>query len=70
MLKNYGLKLSNYEREINLGELDAQYLLLVETPSNKVNYMLNNMENIILTIPTKNAPSWMVEEIQSSNNNK
>ena len=57
-------------REINLGELDAQYLLLVETPSNKVNYMLNNMENIILTIPTKNAPSWMVEEIQSSNNNK
>lgn len=66
MLNDYGIKLSNYEREINLGELDAQYLLLLETPADKVNYMLNNMENIILTIPTKNAPSWMIQEITES----
>lgn len=63
MLKNYGIKLSNYERQINLGDLDAQYMLLVETPHDKVNYILNNMDNIVLTIPTSNAPDWMVKEI-------
>ena len=36
MLKNYGVKLSNYERQINLGDLDAQYMLLIETPQGKV----------------------------------
>ena len=51
MLEDYGVKLSNYEREINLGDLDAQYMLLIETPQEKVNYVLNNMDNIVLTIP-------------------
>lgn len=32
LLDGYGLKLSNYEREINLGDLDSQYILLVEIP--------------------------------------
>lgn len=66
MLKNYGVKLSNYERQINLGDLDAQYMLLIETPQDKVNYVLNNMDNIVLTIPTTNAPDWMVDEISST----
>lgn len=66
MLKDYGIKLSNYEREINLGDLDAQYMLLVETPQDKVTYLLNNMDNIILTIPTSNAPDWMESEINST----
>ena len=66
MLKNYGVKLSNYERQINLGDLDAQYMLLVETPQDKVNFMLNNMDNIVLTIPTTNAPEWMVNEISAT----
>ena len=66
MLKNYGIKLSNYERQINLGDLDAQYMLLIETPQDKVSYMLNNMDNIILTIPTTNAPDWMINEINST----
>lgn len=63
MLKSYGVKLSNYERQINLGDLDAQYMILLETPQNKVNFLINNMENIVLTIPTSNAPNWMIDEI-------
>ncbi|WP_458453621.1 DUF515 domain-containing protein [Methanobrevibacter sp.] len=69
MLKNYGVKLSNYERQINLGDLDAQYMLLIETPQDKVNYLLNNMDNIVLTIPTSDAPDWMVNEISSTYQN-
>ena len=66
MLKNYGVKLSNYERQINLGDLDAQYMLLIETPQDKVNHVLNNMDNIVLTIPTSQAPDWMINEISST----
>ena len=66
MLKDYGVKLSNYERQINLGDLDAEYMLLIETPQDKVNYVLNNMDNIVLTIPTSQAPDWMINEISST----
>ena len=69
MLRDYGIKLSNYENQINLGDLDAQYMLLIETPQDKVNFVLNNMENIVLTIPTSKAPKWMVDEIQYTYNN-
>ena len=63
LLKNYGVKLSNYERKINLGDLNAQYMLLIETPQDKVEYVINNMDNIVLTIPTSHAPDWMINEI-------
>ena len=43
-------------------------MLLVETPQDKVNFLLDNMNQIILTIPTTNAPSWMVSEINSTYN--
>ncbi|WP_298524869.1 hypothetical protein [uncultured Methanobrevibacter sp.] len=66
MLENYGVKLSNYERQINLGDLDAQYMILLETPQDKVNFLINNMENVVLTIPTSNAPDWMINEISST----
>lgn len=66
MLRNYGVKLSDYERQINLGDLDAQYMILLETPHDKVNFMINNMENIMLTIPTSNAPDWMINEISNT----
>ena len=69
MLRSYGIKLSNYERQINLGDLDAQYMLLIETPQDKVNYILNNMDNIVLTIPTSQAPDWMMSEISSTYQN-
>ena len=66
LLKNYGVKLSNYEREINLGDLDAQYMLLIEIPQDKVDYVLDNMDNIVLTIPTSEAPDWMVSQLSST----
>ncbi len=66
MLKHYGVKLSNYERQINLGDLDAQYMLLIEVPQDKVNFVLDNMDNIVLTIPTSKAPDWMVSEITNT----
>ena len=69
MLENYGVKLSNYERQINLGDLDAQYMLLIETPQDKVNFILDNMDSIVLTIPTSDAPDWMVSEISSTYQN-
>ena len=66
MLKDYGIKLSNYERQINLGDLDAEYMLLVEAPQDKVNFILNNMDSIVLTIPTAKAPSWMAGQINAT----
>jgi hypothetical protein len=69
MLENYGVKLSNYERQINLGDLDAQYMLLIETPQDKVSFILDNMDSIVLTIPTSDAPDWMVSEISSTYQN-
>ncbi|WP_407376058.1 hypothetical protein [Methanobrevibacter sp.] len=69
MLEDYGVKLSNYERQINLGDLDAQYMLLIETPQDKVDFMINNMDNIVLTIPTSKAPGWMEHELSSTYNN-
>lgn len=66
LLKSYGVKLSNYERQINLGDLDAQYMLLIETPQDKVEFVINNMEDIVLTIPTSHAPNWMFKEISSA----
>lgn len=66
MLRDYGIKLSNYERQINLGDLDAEYMLLVEAPQDKVNFILDNMDSIVLTIPTSKAPSWMAGEINAT----
>ena len=66
MLRDYGVKLSNYEREINLGDLDAEYMLLIEVPHEKVNFIINNMDNIVLTIPTANAPEWMAGQLNST----
>ncbi len=66
MLRNYGVKLSSYERQINLGDLDAEYMLLVEAPQDKVSFILDNMDSIVLTIPTSKAPSWMAGEINAT----
>lgn len=66
LLDKYGLKLSDYERRSNLAELDVQYLLLIEVPRNDVSYIINNMDNLILTIPTEHAPNWMINELKST----
>ncbi len=65
LLQNYGIKLSDYERASNLGELDVQYLVLLEVPREDVLFLIQNMDNIMLTVPTNQAPDWMVTELKN-----
>ena len=65
-LIKYGVRLSNFERMSNLGDLDCQYILLLEVPRGDVNFIINNMSNLILTIPTDFAPNWVVKELNET----
>jgi hypothetical protein len=62
-LNAYGWRLSDFERASNLGELDAQYLILLEVPREKAIFLIQNMNNVILTVPTQQAPQWMIKEL-------
>lgn len=59
LLDAYAERLSTYERTSSIGELDVDYIIMVEVPSQSVEYLIDNMDNIILTIPTYDAPSWV-----------
>lgn len=65
-LDGYGIKLSNYERTSNLADLDSEYLVLLEVPRSDVNFIINNMDSLILTIPTEFAPNWVVSELNET----
>ena len=65
-LDSYGVKLSDYERMSNLGELDSEYIILLEVPRNDVDFIINNMDNLILTIPTQFAPNWVANELSQT----
>lgn len=65
-LDSYGVKLSNYERMSNLGELDSEYILLLEVPRTDVDFIINNMDDLILTIPTQFAPDWVANELSQT----
>ena len=65
-LMNYGVRLSNFERMSNLGDLDSEYIILLEVPHSDVNFIINNMDNLILTIPTDFAPDWVVNELNET----
>ena len=65
-LMNYGVRLSNFERMSNLGDLDSEYIILLEVPHSDVNFVINNMDNLILTIPTNFAPDWVVNELNET----
>jgi len=65
LLQNYGIKLSDYERSSNLGELDANYLVLLEVPREDVLFLIQSSESIILTVPTQQAPNWMIKELRT-----
>lgn len=64
LLNSYGWRLSDFERSSNLGELDAQYLLLLEVPRQNAIFLIQNMNNVILTVPTQQAPNWMIKELK------
>lgn len=59
LLEEYGVRLANYERTSNIGDLDVEYIIMVEVPRGSVEKLIENMDNIILTIPTYDAPSWV-----------
>ncbi|MDO5851305.1 MAG: DUF515 domain-containing protein [Methanobacteriaceae archaeon] len=63
LLEDYGWQLSDYERIANIGDLDIEYLVMIEVPQESTEEILQNMENIVLTIPSNNAPIWMYEEL-------
>lgn len=65
LLDAYGWKLSDFERASNLGELDVQYMVVLEVPRENALFLMQNSQNLQLTVPTQNAPTWMVKELQS-----
>ncbi len=65
LLQNYGITLSDYERSSNLGELDAQYLVVLEIPREDVKTLIVNSESAMLTVSTQSAPTWMIKEMKS-----
>jgi hypothetical protein len=64
-LNAYGWKLSDFERTSNLGDLNAEYLILLEVPREDALFLLKNQYNVILTVPTQQAPTWMINELKS-----
>lgn len=67
LLNSYGWKLSDFERESNLGELDAEYLVVLEVPRENAPFLIQNMDSVMLTVPTQSAPVWMINELKSIN---
>ena len=63
LLNAYGWRLSDFERVSNLGELDAQYLILLEVPRENALWLIQNSGSVVLTVPTQRAPEWMITEL-------
>ena len=64
LLNAYGWRLSDFERASNLGELDVKYMVVLEVPRENALFLIQNSQNIQLTVPTQNAPEWMVKELK------
>lgn len=64
LLKAYGWKLSDFERASNLGELDVRYMVVLEVPRENALFLMQNSQSLQLTVPTQNAPTWMVKELK------
>lgn len=64
LLKSYGWRLSDFERTSNLGELEVKYLVLLEIPRENALFLMQNSQSVQLTVPTQDAPQWMVKELK------
>lgn len=64
LLKAYGWRLSDFERASNLGELDVRYLVVLEVPRENALFLMQNSQSLQLTVPTQNAPEWMITELK------
>ncbi|MGO9387393.1 MAG: DUF515 domain-containing protein [Methanobacterium sp.] len=65
LLDNYGYNLNNLERVSNLGDLNAQYLVILEIPQQNALSVIQNMNSLQLVVPTQSAPTWMASELHS-----
>ncbi|KAF5076478.1 DUF515 domain-containing protein [Methanobacterium aggregans] len=65
LLTSYGWRLADFERVSNLGELDAQYMILLEVPRDDAPFLIQNMDSAMLTVPTQSAPTWMISELKT-----
>lgn len=65
VLNAYGWKLSDFERASNLGELDVQYMVLLEVPRENALFVMQNMNSLQLVVSTQSAPTWMIDELHS-----
>lgn len=59
ILDDYGWKISNYERLANIGDLDCEYIIMLEVPRESTQELINNMDTLLLAIPSYNAPDWV-----------
>jgi hypothetical protein len=63
LLDNYGYNLNNLERVSNLGDLNAQYMVILEIPQQNAMSVIQNMNSLQLVVPTQSAPTWMATEL-------
>lgn len=63
LLNAYGVRLDDFERTSNLGDLDATYMVLLEVPRDNALFLIQNQNAIQLTISTQQAPQWMMNEL-------
>ncbi|MBI4814113.1 MAG: DUF515 domain-containing protein, partial [Methanobacterium sp.] len=64
LLNAYGWRLSDFERASNLGELDVRYMVVLEVPRENALSLMQNSQSLQLTVPTQNAPEWMITELK------
>ncbi|CDG64329.1 MAG: hypothetical protein PWQ15_231 [Methanobacterium sp.] len=64
LLNSYGWRLSDFERASNLGELDVQYMVVLEVPRENALAVIQNSQSLQLIVPTQDAPKWMITELQ------
>ncbi len=71
LLNAYGYRLSNFERVSNIGDMSANYLVVLEVPRENAlwviqndNYLSSSGSSLYLVVPTQKAPIWMVQELQ------
>lgn len=64
LLNAYGWRLSDFERASNLGELDVRYMVVLEVPRENALFLMQNSQSLQLTVPTQNAPEWMITELK------
>jgi hypothetical protein len=59
LLNSYGWRLSDFERTSNLGDLNVQYLVVLEVPRENALFLMQNSNALQLTLSSQNAPQWL-----------